>query len=59
MLGLRRQTPTPAIYGDTGHFPLLLKQQVQTPKYWARLTALPDYHILKNAYSCLLGLESI
>ena len=33
MLGVRRQTPTLAIYGDTGHFPLLLKQQVQTLKY--------------------------
>ena len=59
MLGVRRQTPTLAIYGDTGHFPLLLKQQVQTLKYWARLIALPDNHILKNAYNCLLGLDSI
>ena len=59
MLGVRRQTPTLAIYGDTGHFPLLLKQQVQTLKYWARFIALPDNHILKNAYNCLLGLASI
>ena len=59
MLGVRRQTPTLAIYGDTGHFPLLLKQQVQTLIYWARLIALPDNHILKNAYNCLLGLDSI
>ena len=48
MLGVRRQTPTLVIYGDTGHFPLLLKQQVQTLKYRARLIALPDYHILKK-----------
>ena len=59
MLGVRRQTPTLALYGDTGHFPLLLKQQVQTLKYWARLRTLPDYHILKNAYNCLLGIDSI
>ena len=59
MLGVRRQTPTQAIYGDTSHFPLLLKQQVQTLKYWARLIALPDNHILKNAYNCSLGLDSI
>ena len=59
MLGVRRQTPTLGIYGDTGHSPLLLKQQVQTLKYWARLIALPDNHILKNAYNCLLGLGSI
>ena len=59
MLGVRRQTPTLAIYGDTGHFPLLLKQQVQTLKYRARLIAFPDNHILKNAYNCLLRLDSI
>ena len=58
-LGVRRQTPTLAIYGDTGHFPLLLKQEVQTLKYWARLIASPDNHILKNPYNCLLGLDSI
>ena len=32
-LGVRAQTHTVAIYGDTGHFPLLLKQQVQTLIY--------------------------
>ena len=32
---------------------------MQTLKYWARLIALPDNHILKNAYNCLLGLDSI
>ena len=37
----------------------LLKQQFQSLKYWARLIALPDNHILKNAYNCLLGLDSI
>ena len=60
MLGVRRRTPTLAIHGDTGHFPLLLKQQnMHTLKYWARLIALPDYHILKNAHNCVLGLDSI
>ena len=59
VLGVRRQTPTLAIYGNTGHFPLLLRQHVQTLKYWARLIALPDNHILKNAYNCLRGLDSI
>ena len=55
MLGVRKQTPTLAIYGDTGHFPLLLKQQVQTLKYWARLIALPDNHILKKSVQLSLG----
>ena len=60
MLGVRSQTSTLAICGDTGPlFPLLLKQHVQTLKYWARFIALPDNHILKNAYKCLRGLDII
>ena len=58
MLAIRRQAPTLAVYGDTGHFSHLLKQQVQTLKYWARSIALSDNSILKNAYNCLLGVDS-
>ena len=48
MFAVRRQTPTLAIDGDTDHFRFLLKQKVQTLKYWARLIALADNLILKK-----------
>ena len=28
-LGVRKQTPTPAIYGDTGRFTLMIRQHIQ------------------------------
>ena len=29
-LGVRKQTPTPAIYGDTGRFPLIIRQHIKS-----------------------------
>ena len=36
-LGVRKQTPTPAIYGDTGRFPLIIRQHIKAVKYWCRI----------------------
>ena len=32
-LGVRKQTPTPAIYGDTGRFPLIIRQLIKAVQY--------------------------
>ena len=32
-LGVRKQTPTPAIYGDKGRFPLIIRQHIEAVKY--------------------------
>ena len=39
-LGVRKQTPTPAIYGDTGRFPLIIRQHIKAVKYWCRILKL-------------------
>ena len=36
-LRVRKQTPTPAIYGVTGRFPLIIRQHIKTVKYWCRI----------------------
>jgi hypothetical protein len=36
VLGVRKQTPTLAIYAETGRFPLITRQKLSTIKYWAR-----------------------
>ena len=36
-LGVRKQTSTPAIYGDTGRFPLIIRQHIKAVKYWCRI----------------------
>lgn len=48
MLGIRRQTPTLAVYGETGRFPLHVRQQVRMVNYWLKLKRLPDSCILKK-----------
>ena len=51
LLGVRKQTPTLAIYAETGRFPLLVRQKVGAMKYWSRLVNLPHSDIL---HKCLI-----
>ena len=56
-MGVRKQTPTPAIYGDTGRFPLIIRQQIKAVKYWCRILDLSQNHPVRNAYNMLLELD--
>ena len=47
MLGVKRQTTSVAIYGDTGMYSLFVKQQILALKYWIRLISLPKSCYLK------------
>ena len=58
-LGVRKQTPTPAIYGDTGRFPLIIRQHIKAVKYWCRILKLSQSHPVRNAYNMLLELDGI
>ena len=58
-LGVRKQTPTPAIYGDTGRFPLIIRQHINTVKYWCRILKFSQSHPVRNAYNMLLELDDI
>ena len=58
-LGVRKQTPTPAIYGDTGRFPLIIRQHIKAVKYWCRILKLSRSHPVRNAYNMLLELDAI
>ena len=55
MLGVSKQTPTLAVFGDTGRFPLLLRHKIRAIGYWIRIVSLPEHHHLKVAYQCLLN----
>ena len=55
MLGASKQTPTLAVLGGTGRFPLLLRQKIRAIGYWIRIVSLPKHHHLKVAYQCLLN----
>ena len=58
-LGLRTQTPTLAVYGDTGRFPLLVRQQIVILKYWNRLLSLSADNPIKHAYVMLMELDAL
>ena len=58
-LGVRKQTPTPAIYGDTGRFLLIIRQHIKAVKYWCRILKVSQSHPVRNAYNMLLELDGI
>ena len=49
----------PAIYGDTGRFPLIIRQHIRAVKYWCRILKLCQSHPVRNAYNMLLELDAI
>ena len=58
VLGVRRQTPTAAIYAETGRFPLKLRQKLNTVNYWARIRNLPNYDILNKCLQIQVRLHN-
>ena len=58
-LDFRKLTPTPAIYGDTGRFPLIIRQHIKAVKYWCRVLKLSQSHPDRIAYNMLLEVDGI
>ena len=56
-LGVSKQTPTPAIYGDTGRFSLIIRQHIKAVKYWCTILDLSQNRPVRNAYNMLLELD--
>ena len=59
MLGVKQQTTSVTIYGDTGRYPLFLKQQIPALKLWIRLISLPRSCYLRIVYNSLTSLDFI
>ena len=57
-IGVSQSTPTPAVLGETGRFPLHLRQEDSLLKLWARLNLLPSTNILYKIYTDLLQLHN-
>ena len=54
VLSVRQSTPDLAVYGETGQFPLHLKQQDKLVKYWLRIVSMLSDHVLKSIYDKLI-----
>ena len=48
VINVRKQTPTLAVYAETGRFPIIIRQKLAILKYWARLLKLPSHDILNK-----------
>ena len=57
-LGIKSQTSNMIVYGDTGRFPLLLRQQDIALKYWDRLRQMDNSKPLFKIYSDLQDLHN-
>ena len=55
-LEYRQSTPDLAVYGETGQFPLHLRQHDQLIKYWLRILSMPNERIIRRIYDELLTL---
>ena len=54
VLSVRQSTPDLAVFGETGQFPLHLRQQDELVKYWLRRVSMPSDHVLKSIYDELI-----
>ena len=59
MLGVKQQTSDVTVYGDTGRYPLYIKQQIIALKYWIRIISLPKNCHLRIVYNSLASLDLI
>ena len=50
ILCVKPQTSTLAVYGETGRFPLVVRQRVNLLKYWCRIMNMDNNRIVKNTY---------
>ena len=58
-LGIKTQSSNLIVYGDTGRFPLLLRQQDTVLKYWDRLRKMNKSTPLYKVYSDLRELHNM
>lgn len=59
VLKLRPQTPTLAVFGEVGEYPVSVKLELRILKYWLRLINLPCDHIARTMLVSLKSLDSI
>ena len=57
ILGVHGNTSNLAVLGETGRFPLVIRQKVKSLKYWSKILTLPDHSLVKKMYFILYDLN--
>ena len=58
-LGIKTQSSNQIVFGDTGRFPLLFRQQDSVLKYWDRLRTMDNSTPIYKVYSDLKDLHKL
>ena len=58
LIGVKPQTSTLAVYGETGRFLLVLRQRLNVVKYWYRILTMEPPSVVKCVYDELYSLHA-
>ncbi len=53
LLNIKPSPCTPSVYAECGRFPLVIKENILTLKYWKRLLESNNNMVIRNAYDSL------
>ncbi len=53
LLNIKPSSYTPSVYAECGRFPLVVKQNILTSKYWKRLLESNNNMVILNVYDSL------
>jgi len=59
VLKVRPQTPTLAVLGEVGEYPVSIKVDLRVIKYWLRLVNMPSDHIARKMFVLLQSLDNM
>ena len=57
ILGVNNNCSTLAVRGETGRYPILIRQKIKTLKFWRKIISMPDESLLKKMYLILCELN--
>jgi hypothetical protein len=58
ILGVHKNVSNIAVYGETGRYPLFIRQKVKVFKYWLKIIQMSENSLVRMIYSRLLSLNN-
>jgi hypothetical protein len=58
ILGVHNNVSNHAVYGETGRYPLLIRQKVKVFKYWFKIIQMSESSLVKMIYNSLVSLNN-
>ena len=58
ILGVSSRTSNLGVYGETGRFPLILRRQIKSVKYFVKIIQSPPDSLIRKVYNILLTLNN-